>query len=320
MIFEVECQCAGEAINPGQTGCIPVVGRDKFEIFFHYTDSTGAKNGITAGTVMNQAWLVALLNQTDATKRWFIAPEIFALEAAMPTNETEDIDGIPIPTGEETKTAATYQHVGASANPALKAFYDSIKCFDLGKLTITKKGQIAGMSDGAGNLVGVHLQEGTLSAQYQQPTKGVLQKVMVSYLVDDLENDANRDFIASDDIAYGTVNWFLNQPIEVIPLEVSNSGTITFTLDGLYGGVSRKAPVAGIVSADISPDLGVTPATAYNSTSAANVGFTIVESTLIPGQYVGTLAVIATPGDVIEIDLFKSGYHMRTLSVTMVAS
>jgi len=297
-----------------------MVGRDKFAIFFDYTDSDGAFNGITAGTVLTQAVLEANLNQTDVTKRWFIAPEMFNIAAPPAEAETVDRDGIPVPTGEETKQPITFEHSKEEANPALKAFYDSIKCRDLGVIFITKSGQLNGMNDGSGNLIGIHVQLGTLSAQYAQPVKGQLQTMMVSYLVDELENDANRDFIGSESISYATKNWFASQPLEVIPLHVSNSGTITFTLDGLYGGVDRKKPIEGIVSADISPDNGVTTAEVYNQTSAANVGFTIVESGTIPGQYVGTLAVIATPGDIIAIDLSKDGYNMRTLLVTMVAS
>lgn len=320
MNFQVECKCAGKPLNAGQSGCIPMVGRDKFSIFFDYKDSTGALNSIPSGTTLDQAYLVAKLNETDLSKRWWIMPEMFAVESPVPENETEDIDGIPFPTGEEIKQPALFQHVKESANPAVKAAYDSLKCRDLGMYTATYKGQLAGMNDGSGNLIGVHIQEGTLSAQWSAPVKGAVQKLMVSYLVDELENDANRDFIEAGDIAYPTKDWFANQPLEVLAHEVSNAGqvTITFTLDALYGQVYRKMPITGIVSNDISPDDGVTLATVYNETTAANVGMTIVESGAIPGQYVGTLAIAQAVSDVIKIDLSKSGYNMQSLRVKLV--
>jgi hypothetical protein len=299
---------------------MPMVGRDKFAVFFDYTDSNGDYNGIPAGTVLTQAWLEAKLNNVDPTVRWYIAPEMFNIAAPAPEAETVDRDGIPVPTGEETKQPITYEHSKEEANPALKAFYDSIKCRDLGVIFITKSGQLNGMNDGTGDLIGIHIQLGTLSAQYAAPVKGQLQTMMVSYLVDELENDANRDFIGSESISYATKNWFASQPLEVIPLHVSNSGTITFTLDGLYGGVDRKKPIEGFVSADFSIDDGVTTSEAYNQTTASTVTFTVAESGTIPGQYVGTLGTIASPGDIIQIGIFKSGYNMRDLLVTMVAS
>ena len=317
MLFSIECQCAGTPLNPGQPGCIPLVGRDKFPIFFPYTDDTGALNGIPAGTVLDEAFLIAKLNETDASKRWYVFPEMFNIDTPPAENETEDIDGVGVPTGEEIKQTASFMHVGEEANPALKAAYDSLKCQDLGVIFGTFKGQLNGMNDGAGNLVGIHVKQGTLSAQYAPPVKGAVQKMMVSYLVDDLENDANRDFINSDAIAYPVKNWFTNQPLEIIALEISSAvAAATFTLDSMYGGVGRKKPIEGIVTADISPDLGGTTGEAYNVTQAANESGTLVESGTVPGQYVFTYTAPITLGDVIDIDVFKAGYHMRTLRLT----
>lgn len=324
-MFEIECFCAGEPLSPGQSGCIPMVGRDKYIVLFDYIDSDGNYNGVTKGAVMNLAWITAKTNHIDPTKRWTIFPEIFALEAPAPESEVETIDGIDMPTGEEIKQKASFQHVKEAANPALKASYDSFKCRDLGMLTITYKGQLAGMNDGEGNLIGVHLQEGSLTAQYMQPTKGSVQKMMVTFYVDELENDADRDFIAAEQIAYPAKKWFAAQPLQVMPLEVSNSGqdTIVLTLDMLYGGVDRKKKITGIVSADFSYDDGTTDATVFNVTQDASVVVTSAEtggSGSGSGEYTLTLAAPTDPNDVIRVDLFKSGYLMRSLLVTMVAS
>jgi hypothetical protein len=317
MLFSIECQCEGAPINPGQPGCVPIVGRDKFPIFFEYTNSDGDLNGVPAGTVLNEAFLIAKLNETDQTKRWYVFPEMFNIASPSSENETEDIDGVPVPTGEEIKQTATFEHVGKDANPALKASYDSIKCEDLGVIFGTYQGQLNGMSDGAGNLVGIHIKSGTLSAQYMAPAKGTVQKMMVSYLVDDLENDANRDFIASSSIEYPVKNWFTNQPLEIIPLEVSSAvAAATFSLNSLYGLANKKSPITGIVTTDISPDLGVTTGEAYNFTQASNEPGTLTESGTTPGLYTFTYTAPVTVADVVHIDIFKSGYHMKTLVLT----
>ena len=319
MLFSIECQCAGTPLSPGQPGCIPLVGRDKFPIFMPYTDDTGALNGVPKDTVLDEAFLISKLNETDASKRWYVFPEMFNIDTPPSENETEDIDGVGVPTGEEIKQTASFMHVGEEANPALKAAYDSLKCLDLGVIFGTFKGQLNGMNDGAGNLVGIHVKQGTVSAQYAPPVKGAVQKMMVSYIVDDLENDANRDFIASDSIAYPVKNWFTNQPLEIIPLEVSNSGqdTIVITLDSLYGGVFRKKPIEGIVTAEFSPDLGVTPGEVFNESTSANVAVTAAESGTVPGQYTLTLVAPQTATNIIAVNIFKAGYNMRTLKVIL---
>lgn len=322
MNFEIECQCAGRPLNPGQSGCLPMAGRDKFPIFFDYTDSTGAFNGINHGDVINQAYIQDKLNETDLTKRWYIFPEMFNLEAPASENETEDIDGISFPTGEQIKQTTSFDHIKEAANPALKASYDSIKCRDLGVIYITYNGQVTGMSDGSGNLIGMHVQEGTLQANFQQAVKGAVQKMMVSFTIDELENDANRDFIPASSISYATKNWFAEQPVEVLVDVVSNSGqdTIVFDAHSLFGQVFDKKPIEGLVTADFSYDEGSTPATVYDLTAATSEAVTVAESSSDPGRYTITITSPVTALHRIQVALSKTGYNMRPFIVTMVAS
>lgn len=317
MLYEVECQCAGGALNPGQIGCMPQVRRDKFPIFMHYKNSTGVLNSVPAGTVMNKTWLESKFNHVDPTMRWIMFPQFENLAGGEVTPETEDIGGKPIPTGETVKAPFTWEHFGAEANPALVACYDSIKCEDLGVMYVTFSGQLNAMNDGNGNLVPIHVQKGSLTAVYAPPKKQVVQKVMCSMIIDELENDANRDYIDSGSIAYPAKDWFALQPFEVIPYDVSNSGqdTIVIKLHSLYGGVGFKKPVKGIVSADFSNDGGVTDAKVYNETDNASI--TVVSVEIEPGVYKLTLATPQTAADVILIELFKTQHNMRPHRVTL---
>lgn len=317
MLYEIECQCAGGALNPGQTGCMPQVRRDKFPIFMHYTDSTGALNGIPNGTVINKAYVEAKLNHVDPTVRWTVFPQFENLVSPAPTAETEDIGGKPIPTGEELKAPITWEHFGAEANPALKACYDSIKCEELGVIFVTFTGQLNAMNDGLGNLVSIKLQKETLTAQYTPPVKGVVQKIMCSMMIDELENDANRDYIDTSKIAYPAKNWFALQPIEVVGFNVSNTGTTTILikLHSLFGGVGFKKPIEGVVSSWFSVDGGVTPAKVFNETTALAVTVASVETA--PGEYTLTIAAQAV-GNVIRMELFQAGYNMQPLKTTLV--
>ena len=138
-------------------------------------------------------------------------------------------------------------------------------------------------------------------------------------LMDELENEANRDYIDSSAISYPVKNWFSLGALEVINYEVSNSAqtTIVFRANALYGGVDFKKPITGLVTADLSPDLGVTTGEVYNNTTAANVAATLAESGTTPGLYTLTLGVAQTAADQIWIQIFKSGYTMRTFKVTL---
>lgn len=313
--FVIACECAGEALSPGQPGCMPLVGRDKFPIFMDRVDSSGNLNGITAGTVLDVAFLISKLEATDERDKWSVFPEMKNLAAPPAEKETEDIDGVAVPTGEEIKQPVTYEHTVEDGNPALKAAYDSRACRDIVVIFVTFKGQLNGMNDGAGNLIGIKVQAGTLSAQYAPPVKGVNQKMMVSYIVDELENEANRDYIASGNIAFATKDWFTKQPIEVIMTEVSNAGqiTIVFKANSLYGGVDQKSPIEGIETADINDGAS---GFVFNETTQLSVAETLVEDS--PGNYTMSLALAQSADDVIKIDLVKTGFHMLSFRVKLV--
>lgn len=319
--FTIECQCAGKPLSPGQNGCQPLVSRAKFPIFMYMTNSSGQPNSIPAGTVLDQTYVQGKLDaiETNPADAWFIFPEMYNLAAPPAENETEDRDGIPVPTGEEIKQPITWEHSKEDANPALKAAYDSLKCNEIGVIWATYSGQLEGMNDGNGNLIPMKLQGETLSAQVGSPVKGTLNKIMVSMLMDELENEANRDYIDSSSIAYPVKNWFSLAVLEVIPYEISNATqtTIVFRANALYGGVDFKKPITGLVTADLSPDLGVTTGEVYNNTTASNVAATLAESSSTPGLYELTLIAAQTAADEIWINFFKSGYSMRTFKVTL---
>lgn len=319
--FLIECQCAGKPLVPGHSGCMPLVSRAKFPIFMYMTNSSGQPNSIPAGTVIDQAYVQGKIDavNTNPADAWFIYPEMYNLAAPPGENETEDRDGVPIPTGEEIKQPITWEHSKEDANPALKASYDSLKCNEIGVIYGTYSGQLEGMNDGNGNLIPMKLQGETLSAQYGAAVKGSLQKMMVSMLMDELENEANRDYISSESIAYPVKNWFSIGAIEIIPYEISNATQtiILFRANALYGGVDFKKPVTGLVTADLSPDKGVTTGEVYNKSTAANVAATLAESSTEPGAYTLTLTAAQTATNEIWIDFFKSGVSMRTFKVTL---
>ncbi|NRA81842.1 MAG: hypothetical protein HRU18_26900 [Pseudoalteromonas sp.] len=267
---------------------------------------------------MDQAYITSKVTATDVTERWFIFPEMFNVLFPSSEDEVESIDNIDFKTGDEIRQAYTYEHVGPDANPALIAAYNSFDCIEYGVFYITNKGQVEGMNDGNNNLASIKQQAGTVSAKYMKPSVGAVQKVMVKGFVDDSEYDGNLDYIPTSKITFPAKQWFGIQPLQVVPVEVSNAtqDTIVFEANGLYGGVDLKKPVTGIVTTDLSDGVGGSSAV-YNESTSASVAATIAESATVPGTYTITLGAAQTAGDVIRIDLAKTGYVMRTFRVTL---
>lgn len=309
--FEVSCQCAGKPYSPGQNGCMPQAGRDKFPIFVYLTGSDGTANKITAGTTLNQAWITAKANAVDKRDAYYVLPEMYGLAEPPAENETEDIDNVPHPTGEETKQPWTWEHAKDDYNPALKAVYDSLKCQKIGVFFVTIDGCVSGINDGYGNLLPIPLEGKSLFATPSRAVKGTTAKLMVSMLEDELVNGANYDFIDAADIEFDARSWFAVMPIECIFTEVSQSGqdTIVFNVNSLYGGVDFKSPVTGLETADIAAVDGTESGNVYNETDLLYAPGTLTESATIPGQYTFVFNDYQHDGDICFMQIFKEGYR-----------
>ena len=321
--YEVACQCAGKPYSAGQNGCMPQAGRDKFPVFVYMNGSDGTPNKIVPGTVLNQAWIVAKLNADDKRDAFYVLPEMYNIGEPSAENETEDIDNVPYPTGEETKQPWTWEHAKKDYNPGLKAVYDSLKCQDIGVFFITYDGAISGVSDGEGNLIPIKLEGGTLFATPKRAEKGVTAKLMVSMIEDELVNGANYDHIPAESIDYDARLWFANAPIECVFQEISQSGqdTIVFSVNSLYGQVGVKDPVTGLETADIAAIDGSNSGNVYNETDLLYAPGTLTESSTVPGQYTWVFNDYQHDGDVCLLQIYKSGYRsVKGLRFTIATS
>lgn len=308
------CACASVAYNPGLASCVPVATRDAFKIYVSYYDSTGAINKIPAGTVINEAYITAKLNNTDPKVRWYIAPKIENNTPSAPEMETESIGNQTFSTGEEIKQAETFEHVRKDAHPSLIGFYDSIACMELGEFSISRSGQLKGLNDGEGNLIPKKLQDGSLNASYVPALPGQTQRVMVTRTDDELENDAFVDFIDVDQIAYPALKWRLLQPIELTPYIISaTTSSIIFKLQ-TAGSVGYKAPATGFVTADlVSSDTGTT-GQVYNVSEDNDAAGTLTYNATLQ-QYTFTYGTAVTSGDEIILKIVKTKYHMQNVSI-----
>lgn len=309
------CDCVSTLYNTGQLSCIPERKRDAYKIYVHYADSTGAINTIPKGTVIDETYVLGKLNNADPTKRWYITPKIENQSAPVPEMETESIGNQTFMTGEEIKQAETFEHVRKTANPALLAFYNSAGCAELGEFSITRNGQVAGMNDGEGNLAPRKLQDNSLVATYSKPVQGQSQKVMVSRTDDELENDAFLDFIDADQIAYSALLWYAKQPIEITAYIVSATTTaMSFQLQSM-GSVWLKAPITGIVTADLVSTDDAATGELYNVTTDANEAGTLTYNaeTL---TYTFTYGTAVDSDEIINLAITKEGYNFKTIAVT----
>ena len=89
--------------------------------------------------------------------------------------------------------------------------------------------------------------------------------------------------------------------------------TVRINLTYCYGDFNNLNPFKGAVSADFSPDNGVTPDVLFNVTQSANISISSVTE-VSDGVYDLVLAAGAVSTDVISVDIFKTGNDMEAFT------
>ena len=315
------CVCGGVPLNSGTSGCIEQIGTWDYILRVDQQDSTGTDNFIPAGTVINETYVKAKLNNTDATLKWTIFPKLWAVEDDRADPLTEEQDNITFNLRQGPRTfVGNFRDKFAS--PQMEATWMSFECRSNAVFGLTENGQIEGNNPNlAGDLYPIKIEQGSWFATYMKPKKAPeSQKVMVRFTVAEIEKDATLDFITSDSISWATENWYSAAPIDILGFEVSGSTTTTTAVIKLkerFGPASLKNDIVGIVIGDFSPDNGSTTSAIYNVTDSANVTLSSVTvATVNPSSGGSELHYTLTyplqdSSDVLSIDIFKEGYDMR---------
>jgi len=308
------CTCNGAPLNSGTSGCIEQIKTWDYAVLVRTVNSTGAKNNIPKGTVIDETFVKAKLNNVDQTLKWWVMPKLFSVEDLRDDPVYETLDNIEF-FGTEGPRNFNGLHTIPYGTPQMAATWNSFRCKDMSVFGLTSGGQIEGINPdiAVGDLEPIKIQTGTIYAKYEKPTKTPTNpKCLVRFTVDETVDDDCLDFIGSGGVAYGTVNWYSDAPIDVIGSEVSNATqtTIVINMTQRFGPVDKNK-ITGLVVADFSWDDGTTTSAVYNQTTSSSVALvTAVETAGTPGEYTLTFAA-QTAADIIQIDIFKEGLDMR---------
>lgn len=309
------CVCGGVPLNTGTSGCIEQIKTWEYLMRVDQQDSTGAYNYIPLGTDLTEVYVKAKLNNTDPTVKWTIFPRIWQVEDVRGDSLKETIDNVEFVEDQGPRTFSAFM-IGKQASPQMLAAWESFACRSNAVYGLTSAGQIEGNNpDLAGDLYPIKVQDETWDAIYIKPSKAPSkQKIAIKFTIDETEEDATLDFISSASITYPTANWYGDAPIDVVGYEVAGGASTTQVIIKMkerFGSV-KKNDISGLVTADFSPDNGVTPGNIYNTTSSANVALSGVTVATVAGELQYTLTFPAqTALDVVSIDIFKEGLDMR---------
>lgn len=310
------CDCNNTLANQG-TGCTPLFHVIAKLIAVPTFDSTGARNGIDLTDTLNEAYFTALINQTDASKRWYPLPEM--KNVASPRTDavvTEWEDGTTefVRQGNKSFTGVIPSN---NANPMVLGQIESLRCGDVSVYVIDAKGSLRGSlsSDGT-TLYPIRLDSPSISANLQDASGTANQKMDIKFSFHPDEQDADLRMITADELG-GSYLLSTKGLIEVTMVisGISTTGA-TVKMKTPFGTILSPVLKKGLVTADFISSVGGATSKVRNVTDGADVAVTVTEDAT-GGTY--TLAWTAqTVSDVVTVLAKSNGYSFTATNLTIV--
>lgn len=296
------CNCSLTLSNTGVPGKQSIAAVTKKLVFVKMYDDDGVRNSIASTDTLDQAYFDALVNQADASKRWYPTPEIKNItdERGDPTTETFTDNTVAV----TIAGARTFTGVMLSMGSVFLGKLEAIACNNVGVYYIDNCGKLSGTISADGTkLYPVEIADGSFDVRLLKAADTAIAKVQVSFTVSALEKDANLR------IAEPESDADLLKLSGLLDVNAATSGESTtgfvsaLTLD--YGSFGDAIKVKGWALADFS---------LYNETSASSVAITSVTESP-QGTY--TFVIPAqSPADVLTLTGSKAGYDLSA-SITV---
>lgn len=306
---ELNCATGGE--NTG-VPCVPIIRALEKFVFVPTYNSLGVANEIdvTAGP-FNAAYFAALVNQVDASKRWFVLPQLKNVENVRAESLMESFnDGSKVFIEQGIRNIVGLI-VGSDASPQLKGKIVSHRGNGISIYGIDKAGNLVGkVGSTASMLAPIELEADTIDAILQMTTDTTIQKIAIMFDINISEDDSLIRILAASEMAVSIKNLRGLYDVTSANSGISTTG-VTVTLKTQGGTLLNPVMVEGLLIADFVSSVGGATSRLYNDTDNLNVTIlTLTESA--PGVYDLTFAA-QTVADVMIVKPLKDGFDFSAV-------
>lgn len=286
------CNCDAGLANTGRPGCVPLQSVTSKLIMVPLMANDGTLNGIDLTTAL-PTWST-LINESDASKRWFPLPAFENVEMPKADSQFEEANSGRMAFLRQGKRSFAGELWGDDSTPTMLGKLNAGRCVQFGVYIVDVNGALIGSKSG-GYLYPIPVDEQSFDPKWMVATDSTVQKIMVGFDFDRLFDDSTMYMITSSEAG---INF--NSLSGLIDINVVNDTvtTTTLTFDAVldYGTALNPIKAQGLVSGDFVLN---------NVTTSSVVTVTAAENT--PGNY--TLTYTAqTLGDAASLVIAKPGY------------
>lgn len=286
------CNCDAGLANTGRPGCVPLQSVTSKLIMVPLMANDGTLNGIDLSAPL-PTWS-SLINESDASKRWFPLPAFENVEMPKADSQFEEANSGRMAFLRQGKRSFAGELWGDDSTPTMLGKLNAGRCVQFGVYIVDVNGALIGSKVG-GYLYPIPVDEQSFDPKWAPATDSTVQKIMVGFDFDRLFDDSTMYMITSSEagINFNSLSGLID--INVVN-DVVASTTLTFDAVLDYGTALNPIKAQGLVSGDF---------TLTNTTTTLVVSVTAVENT--PGNY--TLTYTAqTLGNGASLVIAKPGY------------
>ena len=286
------CDCNAGLSNTGRPGCVPIWSVTSSLIVVPLYANDGTRNGIDLTTSV-PVWS-DLVNEADASKRWFPLPAFENVELPKADSQFEEAPSGRMAFLRQGKRSFSGELWQEDSTPTFLGKLEKSRCVDFGVFVVDVNGNLIGSKEGD-YLYPIPVDNASWNPTFMFATDSTVQKIVLGFDFDRLFNDSTMYMITVDEASQDFTA--LNGLIDVNLANAAATTTeVTFDAQLDYGTAYNPILFTGASASD------------FVVTVAGVVDAGITSSEGPDGSYTLTFSGPASSSDEVKVEVDKTGF------------
>ena len=289
------CNCNAGLSNTGRPNCLPIQSVTSKLILVPIKANDGTLNGIDL-TASVPVW-DNLINEVDASKRWFPTPTFENVELAKADSQFEEANSGRMAFLRQGKRSFAGELWAEDSSPQLLGKLQNNRCVDFGVYIVDVNGNLVGTK--VGNfLYPIPVDNPSFDPKYMFATDSTISKIMVAFDFDRLFDEGTMYMVTPTEAGVNFNDLTGLVDVNFLNLVQTANTDVTFDNSLDYGTAYNPILFKGATLSDYQ---------LFNNTTATIVtGWTITENLPTEANY--TLAYPFVTGNSYTISIVRLGY------------
>ena len=291
--MSIGCNCASGLSNTGRPNCVPLQSVTSKLIMVPLFGADGTANFIDLTSPLPN-W-TSLINEVDATKRWFPLPNFENVEMPKADSQFEEANSGRMVFLRQGKRSFAGELWADDSTPTLLGKLQNNRCVDFGVYIVDINGNLVGSKVGDA-LYPIAVDNPSFNPTFTFATDSTTQKIMLGFDFDRLFDESTMYMITPTEagINFNDLTGLIDVNLTAVTIA---AGSLTFTAALDYGTALNPISYSGALSIDWT----------LTANGVAVTPLTVTESLSTIGEYVATYTTPGT-GDAMLLSVSKAGF------------